>query len=194
MESDWGVECVELLLEFGARFREADPQPLCNAIAVYGAKVAVPLFHRHWRAGNVTKHDVLSHDTDDEDGRTAMHMLARYPPRCDDPTMANITNMMLEMGFTPHTTNRKGATVLQCAETPQRFLTDERLESRKTFVKELNGYDRAMAMAVHKVLYRMPRDVRGHIGDSIPYGEKLKWAAKADDRRRGLFRQFGEEN
>ena len=184
MESDWGVECVELLLEFGARFLAArDPQPLCNAIAVYGAEVAVPLFHRYWLAGQVTRHDVLSHDTEDEDGSTAMHMLARCPP-LDDTT----TNMMFEMGFTPHTTNRKGATVLQCAETPQRFLTDEMRESKEKFVNELHGHDRVMAMAAHKVLHGLPRDVREHIGDSIPYGSKLQWAAKADDRRRQAIR------
>ena len=182
MESGWGVECVEMLLASGARFREADPQPLCAAIAVYGADVAVPLFHRYWRTGQIAPRDVLPQDV--EDGDTPMHLLAMYPPLCDAATMASITDMMFEMGFTPHTKNRNGATVLQCAETPQQFLTAERRESRKTLVNELHARDRTMAMAAHWVLQQMPLDVRGHIARLIPYGSKLQWAAEADERRR----------
>ena len=132
MESGWGVECVEMLLASGARFREADPQPLCAAIAVYGADVAVPLFHRYWRTGQIAPRDVLPQDV--EDGDTPMHLLAMYPPLCDAATMASITDMMFEMGFTPHTKNRNGATVLQCAETPRLFLIAERRESKEKLV------------------------------------------------------------
>lgn len=92
MESYCDIESVEMLLDFGARFRKDDPQPLCTAIAVYGAEVAVPLFHRYWRTAQVTPHDVLTQDPDVDDGGTAMHMIAGYPPIClgeNDPTMAN---------------------------------------------------------------------------------------------------------
>jgi hypothetical protein len=189
MASKLELACIDMLLEYGARFVQGDPHPFRAAVKEYGAKVAVPLFHKHWLLGNVTPHDVLSADTgEDCEGLTAMHDIAKFPPG-EGTVRKECFEMMLEMGFTPPT---GGWDALQQAE--EANLRFETL-ARKDMVEMMHGVQKQHRRAMEMATFKAMRDVRGgmlssdtvrHVFEYLPVSHTVAQIAMAEARVQSL--------
>ena len=188
MESQWGIDCIEMLLDYGARFGENDPHPFRVAIWTYGAELAVPLFLKYWRQGKLTQRDVLSVDTDEDcEGMTAMHDIARFPPY--DAAARTCLKMMIEMGFAPRTSSWSA---LQYTEDGMQLATD----ARKDMIELMRGViaeadERVMVMARYKAALGvggglLPKDAAERIHESLHDSRSMAQIAKVEERVRKL--------
>jgi hypothetical protein len=168
------LNCVQALLDCGARFLPNDQAPMCAAMRTFTANDAIRLFHRNWIGGRVVEDDLLKMESS---GTTALHIFIHDPPQ-DTELALELLELMLNMGFSPSTSQRCGTTALafakQCAPSSP---------TKKAIFERLNAHNRHMAVVAAQMLHHrpVPRDVMMHIWAFLKFGGiRMDAAMEAD--------------
>jgi hypothetical protein len=157
------LRCVQALLNCGARFLPTDPAPMCAAMRIVTANDVIRLFHRNWVEARIVQDDLLKMDSS---GTTALHIFINDPPQ-DTGLALELLDLMLNMGFSPSTSQRCGTTALafakECAPSSS---------TKKAIFECLNAHNRHMAVVAAQMLHSrpVPRDVMMQIWANLKFG------------------------